>query len=204
MRTRMQIREPAKLTGGEGSSREHFHCKFGLKPHNASMVIPPLAAQEALPALPFEPPPLFSDQSLCWHPKPVTEGLRHGERVLPGVIVVTGDVRFGSKADIASRPRHVRFTSNNGHSADEVACSFCANSGRQPLALWLRLRNVRRSTPHFHVALSLAPEGEDLWSDRATPARASSPPRPSSAAMAFLSVARMRSSAVESTALGSR
>ena len=56
----------------------------------------------------------------------------------------------------------------------------------------------------LHVVLSLALEGEDFWSGRATPAGASSPPRPSSAAMAFLSVARMRSRAVASTALGSR
>ena len=47
-------------------------------------------------------------------------------------------------------------------------------------------------------------EGEDFWSRCATPAGTSSPPRVSRAAIAFLSVARMRSRAVASIALGSR
>jgi hypothetical protein len=38
------------------------------------------------------------------------------------------DVRFGSLADITARARHVRFTPDSGHSADELACPFCAIS----------------------------------------------------------------------------
>ena len=65
-------------------------------------------------------------------------------------------------------------------------------------------RLAARTTAGLHVALSFALGGEDFWSGRATAAGSSSPPRPSKAAMAFLSVARMRSMAVASMALGSR
>jgi hypothetical protein len=36
---------------------------------------------------------------------------------------------LGSLADIASLPRHVRFTPNSGHSSARVARPLCANSG---------------------------------------------------------------------------
>ena len=53
--------------------------------------------------------------------------------------------------------------------------------------------------PHFHADLSLARGGRSC-----NPTGASFPPRPSRAAIAFLSVSRIRSSAAASTALGSR
>src|SRR6478609_6142808 len=36
-------------------------------------------------------------------------------------------------ADIMARARHVRFTPDSGHSADELACPFCAISGHSLL-----------------------------------------------------------------------
>jgi hypothetical protein len=40
-------------------------------------------------------------------------------------------VRHGSEADIALRPRHVRFTPQGGHSQVTVRCPLCANKGRE-------------------------------------------------------------------------
>ena len=40
------------------------------------------------------------------------------------------DVRFGSKADICSAKRHVRFTPNNGHSRLRLKCPLSAMCGR--------------------------------------------------------------------------
>ena len=40
-----------------------------------------------------------------------------------------GDVRFGSKADICSARRHVRFPSESGHVQCTRRCPVCANSG---------------------------------------------------------------------------
>ena len=102
------------------------------------------------------------------------------------------------KADIRQRSLHVRLVPiADVASAHHLgACGQCTSTPS---------RSADRShDASLHVVLSLALEGEDFWSGRATPAGASSPPRPSSAAMAFLSVARMRSRAVASTALGSR
>ena len=39
------------------------------------------------------------------------------------------NVRFGSKADIASRPRHVRYSPQSGHSSARFACPLSASSG---------------------------------------------------------------------------
>ena len=39
------------------------------------------------------------------------------------------DVRFGSKADICSAKRHVRFTPKSGHLQRTSRCPLCANSG---------------------------------------------------------------------------
>jgi hypothetical protein len=38
-------------------------------------------------------------------------------------------VRFGSKADIALGPRHVRFTPKSGHQLSAFRCPLCAKSG---------------------------------------------------------------------------
>ena len=38
-------------------------------------------------------------------------------------------VRFGSKADICSAKRHVRFTPKSGHLQRTSPCPLCANSG---------------------------------------------------------------------------
>jgi hypothetical protein len=42
------------------------------------------------------------------------------------------NVRFGSKADIASIKRDVRFTPNSGHWPSALECPLCAISGRPP------------------------------------------------------------------------
>jgi hypothetical protein len=39
------------------------------------------------------------------------------------------DVRFGSKADVDSRPFDVRFTPESGHSPTRSGCLLRANSG---------------------------------------------------------------------------
>ena len=39
------------------------------------------------------------------------------------------DVRFGSEADIALGPRHVRFTPKSGHQLTRLECPLCAKSG---------------------------------------------------------------------------
>jgi hypothetical protein len=41
------------------------------------------------------------------------------------------NVRFGSKADICSAKRHVRFTPSSGHWQRTSPCPFCANSGHR-------------------------------------------------------------------------
>jgi hypothetical protein len=48
---------------------------------------------------------------------------------LAGEIALILDVRFGSKADICSAKRHVRFTPESGHQFVSFACPLCANSG---------------------------------------------------------------------------
>ncbi|MGB9271873.1 MAG: hypothetical protein WCB74_22035, partial [Pseudolabrys sp.] len=40
-------------------------------------------------------------------------------------------VRFGSKADMCSAKRHVRFTPESGHVRCNSGCPLCANSGHQ-------------------------------------------------------------------------
>jgi hypothetical protein len=42
------------------------------------------------------------------------------------------DVRFGSLADITARSRHVRFTSDSGHSSVQVGCPKSAITGSFP------------------------------------------------------------------------
>ena len=46
-----------------------------------------------------------------------------------GVLKGLADVRFGSKADICSAKRHVRFTPNSGHMRCNSVCPLSANSG---------------------------------------------------------------------------
>ena len=43
------------------------------------------------------------------------------------------DVRFGSKADICSARRYVRFTPKSGHVQCNSACPLCANSGHSSI-----------------------------------------------------------------------
>ena len=43
------------------------------------------------------------------------------------------NVRFGSKADMCSAERHVRFTPNSGHAQCKNRCPLCANSGHDGL-----------------------------------------------------------------------
>src|SRR4026209_3031155 len=90
-----------------------------------------------------------------------------------------------------------------------IAIALVATLVSFTLGLFADALSVSKSMPP--IALSgenqrepLTLEGEDFWSRCATPAGTSSPPRVSRAAIAFLSVARMRSRAVASVALGSR
>jgi hypothetical protein len=46
--------------------------------------------------------------------------------------VASFDVRFGSKADMCSAKRHVRFTPNSGHVRCKEGCPLSANSGHRP------------------------------------------------------------------------
>ena len=43
-------------------------------------------------------------------------------------------VRFGSKADMCSAKRHVRFAPNSGHVRCTTKCPLCANAGHRPLS----------------------------------------------------------------------
>ena len=48
--------------------------------------------------------------------------------VISGTEARQADVRFGSKADTVTSPRHVRFTPDNGRWAVQVRCPQGANS----------------------------------------------------------------------------
>jgi hypothetical protein len=43
--------------------------------------------------------------------------------------------RFGSKADIAEGPRHVRFASKSGHQLNAPGCPLFAKRGHAPIAI---------------------------------------------------------------------
>jgi len=58
-----------------------------------------------------------------------TTNLGHHSDVVPAV----KDVPFGSKADICSAKRHVRFTPESGHVRCNQRCPLWANSGRRRL-----------------------------------------------------------------------
>jgi hypothetical protein len=53
------------------------------------------------------------------------------------------DVRFGSKADIASAPRHVRFTPESGHRQALLGRGIETSVGIQSLTGIARLRRLR-------------------------------------------------------------
>ena len=59
------------------------------------------------------------------------------------------DVRFGSKADIASRPRHVRFTPESGHSSAQWMSAMCQkrtlSCSRKPSPLLQAFRAVLKN-----------------------------------------------------------
>ena len=64
------------------------------------------------------------------------------------------DVRFGSKADMCSAKRHVRFTPESGHVRCNSGCPLCANSGHPKLAVALsqisdKYRRARQSDDDF-------------------------------------------------------
>src|SRR5215469_9114894 len=46
---------------------------------------------------------------------------------------VATHVRYGSKADIAAFPTHVRFTPKSGHRNSVGECPLCAKSGHSPI-----------------------------------------------------------------------
>jgi hypothetical protein len=48
------------------------------------------------------------------------------------MFVGAAHVRFGSEADIASAPRHVRFTPESGHQLSALGCPLCANRRHRP------------------------------------------------------------------------
>ena len=74
--------------------------------------------------------------------KGVVSGLRNHVAHRSGMIVSFGvaedaaaqrkvDFRFGSKADMCSAKRHVRFTPESGHVRRNFVCPLCANSGHR-------------------------------------------------------------------------
>ena len=69
------------------------------------------------------------------------------------------NVRFGSLADITTRPRHVRFTPDSGHSADELACPFCAISGHPGMGHACRITSLGRLFADAHLLVDLVLEG---------------------------------------------
>ena len=65
------------------------------------------------------------------------------------------NVRFGSKADICSAKRHVRFAPESGHVRCSSSCPLCANSGHSAfITSSARASNVAgTSRPHLAVRL---------------------------------------------------
>jgi hypothetical protein len=54
-----------------------------------------------------------------------------GRRLSGPLVLALLNVRFGSKADIASQSVHVRFTPESGHHTDVTSCPLCAIGGHQ-------------------------------------------------------------------------
>src|SRR6476660_2588812 len=63
-----------------------------------------------------------------------------------------GDVRFGSLADIASRPRHVRYSRQSGHSSARFAHPF---SVKRTSSLVSTTRHDQLSDQYLHHFVSL-------------------------------------------------
>ena len=60
------------------------------------------------------------------------------------------DVRFGSEADIARRPRNVRFTPNSGHPSAQSKCPLWAMCGRLRVGkVFLHERSIGRCSHVF-------------------------------------------------------
>jgi hypothetical protein len=64
----------------------------------------------------------FADDQLSRRPVAIGWVIREGNRCRASDLSGNPDVRFGSKTDIATRPRHVRFTPDSGHSSVQVGC----------------------------------------------------------------------------------
>jgi hypothetical protein len=63
-------------------------------------------------------------------------GRHQGEQlvaVLNHTKIQLADVRFGSKADMATSQRNVRFTPKSGHWLSVSGCPLCAKSGHSAL-----------------------------------------------------------------------
>ena len=60
---------------------------------------------------------------------PITESQPIG----PRSNAIALNVRFGSKADICSAKRHVRFTPDSGHVQRTSRCPLCAKSRHRPI-----------------------------------------------------------------------
>jgi hypothetical protein len=63
-------------------------------------------------------------------------------------------VRFGSKADIRVRPRHVRFTPNSGYWNSVVECPLRAKSGLMHRNKNAAIRLPRRRPPEAVAEMS--------------------------------------------------
>jgi hypothetical protein len=68
------------------------------------------------------------------------------------------NVRFGSKADMASRPHHVRYSPQSGHSSARVARPLCAMSRHLP-ALAIRVLRSEANGSSEIARLTRAPTG---------------------------------------------
>ena len=69
--------------------------------------------------------------------------------------VVSGNVRFGSKADIGACVQDVRFTPKSGHSQRRVRCPLSAKSGQRPTTR-LRISSRAGGDTSRHPAVCLA------------------------------------------------
>jgi hypothetical protein len=79
-------------------------------------------------------------------------------------------VRFGSKADIAVRPRNVCFTPESRHSSAQLPCPLCAKSGHSPprrcpemTAGGRLLRVTVEGTALRHILRALARHRRSVW-----------------------------------------
>ena len=83
------------------------------------------------------------------------------------------EVRFGSLVDILTSPRHVRFTSESGHSGHRTACPVSAISGPRRRIRYLAdvtmpHRDRAPNIDHYALAVSQRIASMMTWVERST------------------------------------